>query len=569
MKYTYTHGGTQGSTGYFYPRLENNYTLYELFDLWTQRQWDAYLKKYIHVCLEELMWDELQNLLEEMWAKKWDCAVYELLYEYVWLKGQWTPLGKFLDKLRKNCKCLPIRTSLTARIGFDCKTRIYIAKVSNDNIWRHENLPSACEYKNMLSGMAELADALIKIEKNFIPDHGNENIFKQSSSNADILKNINSAIKRLESANILAGEEMRHECSLAPIGLLRKWNLQAKTAMEEKTSELLGTATAYGRGLTIPEARISLAMEIVERSSAYVSIENKSGQWNIQNRKNMPVLLHLSPNEMKNEGLGTAWPNIPWDVHCWTDKKILWMKCEDNKNTNLFVPIQAIYLFDNLDEPRIFESLGSTGLGAGPTSFYAKLSAILEVIERDAQATMPYNEADCFCLRSNDKRIQGLLDDYLAQGIYVQFQDITTEFGIPAYRCFLVDREHRISMGSASSVNGKTAMLRALTETPWEYSYGRLSGKPSLCPKRQLPVKYLEDMPVFGTGDAKSDLEFVEKILSAHGYQCIYADITRKDLDLPVFRAIVPGLEYNTIFDWENLPSPRLLARQMILLDNK
>lgn len=67
----------------------------------------------------------------------------------------------------------------------------------------------------------------------------------------------------------------------------------------------------------------------------------------------------------------------------------------------------------------------------------AAVAALTEIAERDAEATTPYSRTRCFMLRSRDQLIQSLLDDYAACGIRVQFQDLTTELGLPVYQCFV------------------------------------------------------------------------------------------------------------------------------------
>ena len=80
------------------------------------------------------------------------------------------------------------------------------------------------------------------------------------------------ALARLEAHGLLAGQEMRHEASLSPIALLRSWNLAVNVQSGALDYSLCGTATSYGRGLSLAAARASCLMEIVERASAYLSV---------------------------------------------------------------------------------------------------------------------------------------------------------------------------------------------------------------------------------------------------------------------------------------------------------
>ena len=192
---------------------------------------------------------------------------------------------------------------------------------------------------------------------------------------------------------------------------------------------------------------------------------------------------------------------------------------------------------------------------------------LMEVIERDADATTPFCRHTCFTLCSRDPRIQGLLDDYAARGIRVQFQDITSEFGVPVYRCFVTARDGSVATATGAGLRGSDAALSALTETPWPYSWatpaphGVASG-PGLA---GLARRALEDLPDWSLPTAEASLRLLENVLAAHGREVLHVDLTRADLDIPVARVLVPGLEPHADFDALTRPAPRLFARQALL----
>ena len=123
---------------------------------------------------------------------------------------------------------------------------------------------------------------------------------------------------------------------------------------------------------------------------------------------------------------------LPLEASC-PDAPLYWLTARAVDGAEVLVPAQAVFLFCNLDEPGLFLAGGSTGLASGNSLDEAKVAAITEILERDAEATTPFSRARCFTLRSRDQRIQSLLEDYAARGIRVQFQDLTTELG-PAWR---------------------------------------------------------------------------------------------------------------------------------------
>ena len=70
-------------------------------------------------------------------------------------------------------------------------------------------------------------------------------------------------------------------------------------------------------------------------------------------------------------------------------------------------------------------------------------------------------------------------------------------------------------------------------------------------------------LPNYSLGSAARDLQLLEKLLVANGYQPIYVNLTREDLDIPVVKAIVPGLEMFAEFDEFSALSLRQFAHYL------
>lgn len=372
------------------------------------------------------------------------------------------------------------------------------------------------------------------------------------------------AVTALERAGLLAGPEMRHEASLSPIALLRDWHIAITVRNGRHAHALRGTATAYGRGLSLAAARASCAMEIVERASAYASLGpgGAFGHGEVLGRRAPLPLRRATAAELGQEGLRLAFPGrVP------ADAPLHWVTARDAAGGEALVPLQSVLLFCNADEPRLATSPGSTGLASGNTPEEARFAALMEVIERDADATTPFCRHACFTLASRDPRLQGLLDDYAARGIRVQFQDITSEFGIPVYRAFVTARDGSVATATGAGLSGAQAALSALTETPWPYSWATPAphGVASGPGVAGLPRRELESLPDWSLPTPKAALALLESVLAAHGREVFFVDLTRADLDLPVARVFVPGLEPHADFDAATPPAPRLFARQVLL----
>lgn len=168
----------------------------------------------------------------------------------------------------------------------------------------------------------------------------------------------------------------------------------------------------------------------------------------------------------------------------------------------------------------------------------AKLHALLEVIERDAERVMPYCEDRCFMLESELAPVGDILRSAKQEGVEVQFLDITTELGVPCYKAFVQGPAGEILKGCAAHLDGKRAAVSALLELPFHPSWFR----PVPAPSGMKKVKETT-LPNYSLGNATRDLQLLEKLLVANGYQPIYVNLTRENLDIPVVKAIVPGLE--------------------------
>jgi ribosomal protein S12 methylthiotransferase accessory factor YcaO len=355
------------------------------------------------------------------------------------------------------------------------------------------------------------------------------------------------AMERLYGLGILEGPEMRHHASLAPWGLLRRWRLDRVTRCGRFEHRLDGLMTSYGRGLRLEDARASLAMEIVERYSSFADIRDMrvsgSQEGGDVRRAAFSELGNraVDPNSMRLE--------VPY-----ADQPLHWIEGCDRNAEPRFVPLQAVYLFANLDEVRLFSGLGSTGLASGNTPEEAKVSGLLEIIERDAEAVRVFDPQKCFLPDSRDDEVREVLARYREQGVHPVFQDLTTELGVPCYKCFVHLSEGGLVKATGASLCGRQAALSAMTETPFPFPAG-----PASAPgPEDIPVRMLEDLPDHSTGSAAGDLALLEAILENLGYAPVYVNLTKRELRLPVFRTIVPGLEIVSDFDRFTRVSPRL-----------
>ncbi|MDL2266939.1 YcaO-like family protein [Desulfovibrio sp. OttesenSCG-928-G15] len=381
----------------------------------------------------------------------------------------------------------------------------------------------------------------------------------------DIAQTIALAEARLHEAGILAGPEMRHTASLSPIALLRPWRIALSVRQGRHDYEVQGQAISYGRGLSLEKARVSCLMEVVERASAYPGIEENC----VSNRKNAAPLRFASRSTLVAEGLAAVNPNdYPLEAP-YNDAPLAWMEgfsysCEGTRETVL-VPVQMVGLFCNLDEITLYDAPGSTGIGAGTTAEWAMRTALLEVLERDAEATSPYSKARCFTLAPDSHtgpELGALMRAYAARGIQVMFQDVTGEMGVPVYKCFVLTRKGAVTAGYGCSLCARSALVSALTETPFPYPDGGPSG-PLL---RKLPSVSAADLPDYSLGNVKAEFALLDSLLRRNGRTAVYVPLTRSDLEFPVVRCLVPGMELAADRDTFSRIPRRLYANYLKLM---
>ena len=573
IDYAYTHSQTQATTGYFSCEPPASLGEEEAFALLEESPLDDFLHQHLlRLCskkspeeltaLAALAYDPVQNAFPRP-------ALAAILLECALLSPALAPVcAAFPPDAAARLSSASPAIHLRAARQDDWQAAAGWSNLFGENICAHHPLPRPDEAdipllfpleeslalgRELANGPSLLAEAHARVRAEGHPAQ------ERCPAQETFLR----ALDALMENGIMAGPEMRHEASLSPIALLRAWQVDVTVQNGRLSHSLRGQATAYGRGLSLAQARASYAMEIVERASAYVSIAGNE----VCQRKHPLPLVRARHAELVAEGRAALDPALlPLEAPC-PDAPLHWLPAHAPDGSTTLVPAQAVFLFCNLDEPGLFLAGGSTGLASGNTLDEARQAALTEILERDAECTTPFSRTRCFTLASRDERIQALLDDYAARGIRVQFQDITTEFGLPTYQCFVSGRDGSVARATAANLSGPRAALAALTETPWPYVWAQPApfGKASGSGLAGLPTRFLEDLPDHDLGSATANVRLLEMLLTAHGRPPLYVDVTRADIDLPVVRAIIPGLELNAEWDRFSRPSRRLFGRYAIM----
>jgi ribosomal protein S12 methylthiotransferase accessory factor len=216
----------------------------------------------------------------------------------------------------------------------------------------------------------------------------------------------------------------------------------------------------------------------------------------------------------------------------------------------------------------------SNGAAAGNTLAEAQVQGLLELIERDAVALWWYPRAvrRVFDLDAwDDPRVVAARAPHVAHG-RTWVLDLTTDVGIPA--AVAVSRDQRMPFpvfGAGAHVDPAVAVARALSEAA-QMKAAVLDGPPVVEARMNqaenswhttghaleepwftgVGITAIPETPTYLTvEDTRDDL--VAR-LSGLGYDVLWADLTRRDSQLPVVRTFAPGLRHF----WRRLGPGRL-----------
>lgn len=535
---------TSQLTGYFSAEPEENYTTEEAIELLASRPMDDFLHKFILRQTGSLPQKDLNSFPAK--SKHTNIFHKTLIAEHIFLtKGR--------NQLKKTFTSKEIRTFIPYT------PLIFLKSYLEPNQALHEKwidfFRNNIEKLRPLSGPDNAPPPLPGIKTKSHPETIPVNelaenfLLKERENPVPPGITAEKAEAALEKAGIPLGQLMRHESSLSPVGLLRNWQFSTRIRNKRNRFTLSGEQTSYGRGLSLDDARASLMMEIVERCSAFASI-SENGPENFEKKYPMRYASYSKLAASVSTEESVINPSEMALEISWQDQPIHWI-CGDiadaagGHNRHVWVPAQAVFLFCNLDEPALFSGLGSTGFASGSSPEQAKVSALLEIIERHQAATIPYNHATCFQLIPRDNSIANILDTYRQEGINLWFQDISPDYGIPCCRCIVIEQSGKTHIGTAAHLNARKAVLSAITETTCPFP----KAPPTIpVPEDLTPVGY-ENLPDFSTGSSKTDLRLMETLLIRNSLRPAYIDLTRKDIGIPVVRALIPGREILGDFD--------------------
>jgi ribosomal protein S12 methylthiotransferase accessory factor len=257
---------------------------------------------------------------------------------------------------------------------------------------------------------------------------------------------------------------------------------------------------------------------------------------------------------------------------------LLWVEGRElTSDKPLFVPYELVHTNYTLPRPTgagMFLAT-SNGLASGNIPAEAHSHALSEVIERDAtslwrlRAPEERRRTRLDLATVDDPLCAELLRTLDRAGIATGVWETTTDIGVAAFYCVIVDREDsplnrlHAAGGMGCHPNRGIALMRALTEAAQsrltliagsrddvvEEDYRRARAPRAVAEERaqildEPGVVAFPTVPTAHLPTVEEDVRHQVACLRAVGLeQVITVDLTHPDLGIPVARVIVPGLE--------------------------
>jgi ribosomal protein S12 methylthiotransferase accessory factor len=276
--------------------------------------------------------------------------------------------------------------------------------------------------------------------------------------------------------------------------------------------------------------------------------------------------------------------------------QLLWIEGHDVLHDEpVWVPYEVVHASAVTPAPTGSGCFSSTsnGLASGNDPQEALLHGICEVVERDAASVwaaqpLERREATRIALDTvDDDNCRHVIARCERAGVAVLLWDITSDIGLPAFLCRVVDRRRdalqpiRSFTGMGCHTTRHIALLRALTEAVQsrltyisgarddlnrdDYADEGLSEhdvERYLAGNGDARVRSFRDVPSRDSETFGEDLAWVLGQLRGVGVERVIAvDLTRPDLGVPVIRVVIPGLE-GPDSEPEYVPGARARAAQ-------
>ena len=349
---------------------------------------------------------------------------------------------------------------------------------------------------------------------------------------------------------------------VAEITHLDRVGIPVYSAIRPSAAE--GAVSIYaGKGATKDQAKASAMMEAFERYSAELSEETENN------------LISACFGEMDRcmDPKSLILPNLPFDPQ---KKELNWVKAVNiNDNNEYLVPANSVFHpYVTSNDTSLFKS-NTNGLASGNRVEEAIFHGMMEVIERDAWSVFETKrkkavEIDLGSIEN--PIIKELLDKFKKEGIDVKLVNLTSDIEAATIAAVSDDTVLKdpalLTLGVGTHLDPEIAVMRALTEVAQSRAtqihgtredttravFMRKAGYERM--KRMNKHWFGESGEVIDLGKIKNnagnsfkeDIKTSMNLLEKAGFKdVLFVDLTREEIEIPVVRVIIPGLEVYSI----------------------
>lgn len=324
-------------------------------------------------------------------------------------------------------------------------------------------------------------------------------------------------------------------------------------------------SVSQGKGVDLESAYVSGVMEAIELYHA----ERVHGPLQFASFDEMRVSLPVADiSALPSLTVSQFRPSLP----------MLWIEGVDVvTGTAKWIPFESVTINMTLPFPPSSGcfAMSSNGLASGNTLGEAMLHGLCEVIERDAASLALLLPEEVQGQRRldlttvDDPLCQDLLARYARAGVAVAVWDVSSDVGVPVYRCEIADEQENPFRpippvdGFGCHPSPAVALRRALTEAaqarltlimgsrddnfPELYVRSqrlefREAGRARMRRPARRALRDAPELPKARTVE-ESIGHIVRALCDAKLEQVLVVDLSKPTLKIPVVRVVVPGLE--------------------------
>lgn len=347
---------------------------------------------------------------------------------------------------------------------------------------------------------------------------------------------------------------------VAEITHLDRVGIPVYSAIRPSAAE--GAVSIYaGKGATKEQAKASAMMEAFERYSAEPQEAHDMVCGTFDD-----LDLCINPESL-------ILPNLPFDLQ---KMELMWIKAVNIRDDKEYLtPADSVFHpYNSKNGANLFKS-NTNGLASGNEIEEAIFHGITEVIERDAWSLFEIKrkKAPEINLENiENPLITEIVNKFIEAGIQIKVVDLTSDVEMTTIAAVSDDKILKdpalLTLGVGTHLDPEIAVLRALTEVAQSRAtqiHGTREDTTRAVFMRKAGYERMKRINKHWFGESEEAIELKEiknrsgksfredietsmDLLKKAGFEdVLYVDLTRPEIDIPVVRVIIPGMEVYSV----------------------